>query len=81
MAIHHAAHAYGNLKKLNAELTEEELLSDVSALNAETEEELCSATAAKPAKAEVQRKNRAEKPHTAKSRECSAVLKRTKKEQ
>lgn len=39
MAIHHAAHAYGNLEKLNEELSEEELLSNVAQLNAETEEE------------------------------------------
>lgn len=35
MAIHHAAHAYGNLESLNEEVGGDVLLSDVAALNAE----------------------------------------------
>lgn len=38
MAIHHAAHAYGNLESLNEEVGEDALLSSIAALNAETEE-------------------------------------------
>jgi len=39
MAIHHDKHAYGNLEKLDRDMTEEEILKNLSSLNSEEEEE------------------------------------------
>jgi len=39
MAIHHDSHAYGNLEKLRADISEDALLSDLAALNEETKKE------------------------------------------